>query len=201
MNLLGNGLSAAKHDEEALSLKETELALMRRIGDSESNILIAQGNLASTYEDHGQLERALNLQRDVYVGFLKLYGKERTETLRVANNYADLLHNLNRFEEAKSLLRKTIPAARRVLGESNDVTLRMRWNYADVLYQDPGATLDDLREAVTTLEDVALIARRVLGGAHPVTVGIEKSLQNAQAALRARETPPERADAPDARGD
>ena len=202
MNLLGNGLSAANHDEEALSLKETELALMRRIGDSESNILIAQGNLASTYEDHGQLERALNLQRDVYVGFLKLYGKERTETLRVANNYADLLHNLNRFEEAKSLLRKTIPAARRVLGESNDVTLRMRWNYGDALWGDPGATLDDLREAVTTLEEMERTAKRVLGGAHPVAVGIDESLRKSRAVLcayEARERLPARADAIDAR--
>ena len=32
------------------------------------------------------------------------------------------------------------------------------------LYQDPRATLDDLREAVTTLEDTERIARRVFGG-------------------------------------
>ena len=37
-------------------------------------------------------------------------------------------------------------------------------------------TLNDLREAVTTLEDTDPIARRVLGGAHPLTRGIEKSL-------------------------
>ena len=43
----------------------------------------------------------------------------------------------------------------------------MRVNYAKALYQDPGATLDDVREAVTTLEDTAPNARRVLGGAHP----------------------------------
>ena len=36
-----------------------------------------------------------------------------------------------------------------------------RWNYAMALYQDEGATLDDLREAVTTLEDAGRIARRV----------------------------------------
>ena len=105
----------------------------------------------------------------------------------LSNNYALSLIDLQRFEEAKSLLRKTMPVARRVLGESNDVTLRMRWNYADVLYQDPGATLDDLREAVTTLEDVALIARRVLGGAHPVTAGIEAGLREARVVLRAGE--------------
>ena len=61
--------------------------------------------------------------------------------------------------------------------------------YAGALYEDPGATLDDLRESVTTLEDTAPIARRVLGGAHPLTKVIERILGNARAALRARETP------------
>ena len=51
------------------------------------------------------------------------------------------------------------------------------------------AKLDDLREAVTTLEDAGRIARRVLSGAHPTTVGIEGALRQARAALRARETP------------
>ena len=65
----------------------------------------------------------------------------------------------------------------------------MRRNYAQSLYKDASATLDDLREAVRTLEDVERIARRVLGGAHPLTSAIELNLQNARAALRARETP------------
>jgi len=39
------------------------------------------------------------------------------------------------------------------------------------------ATLDDLREAVTTLEDAGRIARRVFGGTHPLTTGIEGELQ------------------------
>ena len=54
---------------------------------------------------------------------------------------------------------------------------------------DRNATLDDLREAVTTLEDVAPITRRVLGGAHPLVQSIERHLRNARAALAARETP------------
>ena len=53
----------------------------------------------------------------------------------------------------------------------------------------PTFTLDDLREAVTTLEDAERTARRVLGGAHPLTSAIEDNLQGARAALRARETP------------
>ena len=80
-----------------------------------------------------------------------------------------------------------IPVARRVLGESNDLTHGMRMNYAKALYEDDGATLDNLREAVTTLEETERTARRVLGGAHPTTTAIERELRNARAVLAARE--------------
>ena len=52
---------------------------------------------------------------------------------------------------------------------------------------NPGATLDHLREAVTTFEETGRIARRVLGGAHPLTEAIELALRNARAALNARQ--------------
>ena len=55
---------------------------------------------------------------------------------------------------------------------------------------DTDATLDDLREAVRTLEETTRIARRVLGAEHPTTMGIEQSLRNARAVLHIRETPP-----------
>ncbi len=48
---------------------------------------------------------------------------------------------------------------------------------------------EDLREAVTTLEETEQTARRVLGAAHPLTGGMGESLQAARAKLRARETP------------
>ena len=97
------------------------------------------------------------------------------------------LVTLRRFEEAKALLRKTLPMARRVLGENNEITLRLRWSYAEALYLDEGATLDDLREAVSILEDTDRTARRVFGGTHPLTTEIEGELRHARAALRARD--------------
>ena len=68
--------------------------------------------------------------------------------------------------------------------------LKMRWTYAEALYKDVGATLDDLREAVTTLEETERTARRVLGGAHPYTTGIEYTLHYVRAARDAHNTPP-----------
>ena len=94
---------------------------------------------------------------------------------------------MQRFEEAKALLRKSIPVARRILGTGHDITLRLRLIYASALYINSGATLDDLREAVTTFEDTERTARRVFGGSHPLTTGIEYSLRYARAVLHARE--------------
>ena len=167
------------------------MAIERRLGASEINILVVQTNLAITYEELGRLEEALLLMRDVYSARLRLDGEESDTTLKAANNYASSLNNLRRFEEAKSLLRRMMPVARRILGDCHGSTLRMRWTYGRALYfAREDATLDDLREAVTTLEDTVRIARRVLGGAHPLTEGIERDLQNAQAALAAREIEP-----------
>jgi tetratricopeptide (TPR) repeat protein len=189
MGQLGNGLDAADHHEDAVSVKEAELAMLRRVGASESSILVVQvqGNLAGTYEKLGRDEEALRMSRDVYSRRLKLHGEEDEETLKAAYNHAYYLCSLQRYAEAKSLLRRTLPVARRVLGEGHRLTFKMRWKYGDALYKDAGATLDDLREALTALEEAERTARRVLGGAHPTVALMETSLHNAQAALRARE--------------
>ena len=83
-----------------------------------------------------------------------------------------------------------MPVARRVLGASHKYTLGMSVNYARALYNDDGATLDDLREAMTTLEDTEPIARRVLGGAHPVARSLGYAQNRLRAALATRDSPP-----------
>ena len=191
MTVLGNGLYEANHDEDALTVRETKLSMELRLGGSEYNILV-QGNLANTYQVLGRQEEALQLKRDVYSGRLKLSGEENRNTLIAASNYANSLVRLKRFKEAESLLRRTMPVARRFLGESHELTLKMRWHYARALYAD-GATLDDLREAVTTLEDAERISRRVLGGAHPTQGGLSRTdiRRDARACEEAAWTPPE----------
>jgi hypothetical protein len=183
MTVLGQGLTAAYNHEDALSVQEAELSILRRLGAS-GLFFAAQTNLANTYHALGRNEEALRIRRDVYSGRLKLFGEEHRDTLTAASNYGTSFRLLNRFEEAKALFRKTMPVARRVLGESDQLTLKMRWVYAMALYLDSGATLDDLREAVTTLEDTVRVARRVLGAAHPLTAGIEVDLKGSRAELR-----------------
>ena len=189
MTQLANGLTLAKHHEDALSVQEAELSLTRRHGANEEAILITQNNLAMTYGALGRDEEALRLKLDVYSGRLKLHGEEHPQTLIAASNYSASLFHLQRIEEAKALLRKVTPVTRRVLGDNHDITLKMRFGYAASICFDAGSTLDDLRGAVTTLEETARTARRVLGGTHPITTIIEGDVRLMRLTLRARETP------------
>ena len=141
-----------------------------------------------TYGALGRDEEALRLKLDVYSGRLKLHGEEHPQTLIAASNYSASLFHLQRIEEAKALLRKVTPVTRRVLGDNHDITLKMRFGYAASICFDAGSTLDDLRGAVTTLEETARTARRVLGGAHPLTTVIERQLRASRATLSARDS-------------
>ena len=61
-------------------------------------------------------------------------------------------------------------------GRDVRLMFRMRSNYAAAFCKDNGATIDELREAMTSLEETRRVARRVLGGAHPVAGEIEENL-------------------------
>ena len=97
MTELGIGLTSADQHEAALSVRQAVLATRRRNGASENSILVAQSNLASTYGALGQIDRAIQLERDIYHGKSRLLGEEHKDTLISANNYADSLLDLRRF--------------------------------------------------------------------------------------------------------
>ena len=71
INQLGIGLSAAKHHEDALAVREADLSMLRRIGASEYHMLAVQSNLASTYQSLGRFEQALRMRRDVYIWIIE----------------------------------------------------------------------------------------------------------------------------------
>ena len=79
-----------------------------------------------------------------------------------------------------------------VLGSAGDGSASgLRSIYARALCEDANATLDDLREAVTTLEDAERTARRVFGDAHPLVRRIGDDLRVSRGMLcAARDTPP-----------
>ena len=66
MGALGGGLSAAGHHEDALTVREAELSMARRLGASEGDILIVQNNLASTYDSAWTQREVPKLDEETY---------------------------------------------------------------------------------------------------------------------------------------
>ncbi len=188
MSVLGGGLFDANYHEDALSVYEARLSLMRRLGEPLENMLMVQGNLASIYSILGRDEAAVRLRREVYSGTLKLCGEQHESTLREANNYVVFLLTLDRHAEAKTLLRTSIANARRTLGAEHDLTLNFRNLYARCLCDDPSASRDDVAEAIEIFEDVQRRARRVFGPGHPNWKALPRELMAAREKLASFDT-------------
>ena len=81
-----------------------------------------------------------------------------------------LLPDISSFPRAQNFGLKGIDA------EAPPAFIRVRLVVGWALYEDPAATRDDLREAVTTLESVATSWKRVFGETHPETQGVQTML-------------------------
>ena len=159
------------------NLLESRHGLAQIIGASEENILITQGNLASTYRALGRTEQALSLRRDVYSGTVRLKGKHHAETMTECGNLVINLIELERFQEAKRLLRKVIPVARRVLGNEHELTLSLCEDLSRATLLDVESSAEEKRKALQTLEDTLGVMRRVLGPQHPDTQRVQDEVE------------------------
>ena len=184
MTVLGNGLFDAGHYEDALSVQEAELAMERRLGGSEDNILAVQGNLANTYGKLGRRDEALSAYRDAYARYKSLFGNSDERTLSAANNLVHQLMKQSKYAEAVSILRKPLSDARRALGDDHDLTLALGSLLADSLASTgTSPTVDDLREAIAIREDICKRSQRLLGRSHPNTQIRQRALDYARSYL------------------
>jgi len=173
----GRGPAEVGRDEDALIVREADLSLMRRVGASKADILIAQANLGNTYERLGRYNESLSTAREVYAGFNSIYGNCDTRTLMAASNLVYQLQTQGKHTEAVSTLRKPLSDARRALGDDHDITLSLSALLGDSLVPvGTSPTANDLREAIAMREDLCKRTRRLLGGAHPTTQKRQRAL-------------------------
>ena len=186
MNILGNGLSEAKRDEEALSVWEAELSTLQRFGRDErdSRVMIAQHNMAQCYERLGQIEKCFAIEQRVYRMQRDSLGDGHDNTRISASNLArTLAEGLNRHKEAAKFLRKEMPTLTRNIGRNHVHAIKLRLYLANCLCAVDDAPRADLQEAVAILEDINPRTRRVFGPAHPEAQAVERALAIARGKL------------------
>ena len=148
--------------------------------------LVAQSNLAISYQRLGRHEEALRIEREVYARRSALYGRDNESTLISAGNLAStLVDDLQQFDEARAFLRDRIPEAIQFLGKDHDLAFKMQRMYAKCLYKNDGASLEDITAAVATLEDLDRRQTRIYGAAHPQTGSTRRRLAEAREKLAA----------------
>ena len=150
---LAAGLFEGDRSAEAAVVLEAQLAAELRTLNRPANILAIRSNLANCYTKLDRSEEALPIFRAVY---------EANGDLVAAMNYIQALVQANQFATARAVGRKELPALRK-LGLDHDLALNFRRNYAGALYGDENATVDEQREGLAMIQDVATRWARVFG--------------------------------------
>ena len=188
MTELGNGLDAANHYEDALSVMQAEMSMLRRVGASEYDMLVVQNNLGCTYQRLGRLEEALQMKRDVYSGHSRHrnLGPLHQNTLKAALNLSTALVNAGNYAEARAFTRDQTELARLALGADHPVTLDFQWGYSRAFRLDKDISAEQLAEVATTLEKTLEISQRVCGREHPRTCSVRGELTFAREEIARR---------------
>jgi len=173
---LGNGLSYAEHNEDALIVMEAEFSIERRLGASGEHMLTMQSNLASVYEALGRCDEAIRMQRDVYTSSVRLRGGTHENTLIAALSLTISFAKTN-ASESMTFSRPLLPVARRALGADHKMSLQLVHGYAYAVGMCAAPSREELTFAETLLTDTMPRFRRIFGSSHPSTPRAEQDLE------------------------
>ena len=135
----------------------------RRIG-ADTGALYAMKWLAQNHEHRGQYADARAVYDRILEGERRIYGEERSATLRTVQAFAETLGMRGDYVEAEALCRAVVEASRRVSGEEHTDTLSVVESLAASIGSQ-GRTDEAESLLLANLET----KKRVLGEDHPET--------------------------------
>jgi serine/threonine protein kinase/Flp pilus assembly protein TadD len=142
-----------------------------------------RNSLASTYDQLGLSERALDHAQAALAIFRRERGADDEETIAAANGVGMLLAKLNRHGEAETLLRETYERSRRVLVDDHPTTIDCMISLATTLRMQ-----ERFAEAEPLYRQAVEADRRVHG---PESLEVSKSLNNLAVLLNTQHRPAE----------
>ena len=172
LGILAQALQGNFKREDAKSLEEDILnQRLEKWGPENVNTLTAMHNLALSYWELGQYEKAEDLLKRVIEGKESLFGPEDPETLVSTSPLASIQLDLGRYEEAEKLSYKTLEISTRCLGVEHVGTLNAMRNLSDAYFQQ-----SKFEEAEKKIAQAIPLLTRVFGLGHWRTLDAKKSL-------------------------
>ena len=102
---------------------------------------------------------------------------------KTRNLASTLVDTLQQFDEGKAFLLDRMPEAIRALGKDHANTFRLQRMYAQCLYENDGASREDVTAAIATFEDIDRRQTRIFGVSHPQTGCTRYHLERARKKL------------------
>jgi hypothetical protein len=178
LHQLGQSLGLMGLHEDALRVREAELALVEQLGYPEEAVAHFRTSveLCRIRAAPGTDVSATNTSKEHWGNLVKMHGEGAAVTLIEAFNLSLRLCSVpEHAHEGLKFVREQIPIAERALGPANETTLKLRRVLARVLVNTRSAATWDanLREAETIFSDILARARQVFGEQHPLTKVIQ----------------------------
>ncbi|MFI5648975.1 tetratricopeptide repeat protein [Kitasatospora sp. NPDC051705] len=164
-SLLNAGLHATAHWQHLAA------AAQHALGPHHPQTLTARSNLATSHQQAGRTQEAIDLLQQVLTDYERVVGPHHPHTLTARNNLASSYRQAGRTQEAIDLLQQVLTDRERVLGAHHPHTLNTRGNLAHAYWQ-AGRT----DEAITIEEQVLTDYERVVGAHHPQTLTARNNL-------------------------
>jgi len=145
--------------DRATPLFERAVELKRSApGDNDETILVSFNKLSGCQAQTGDLQTAIETQKEVVALSVKLHGKEHDESSARINNLGNMYADAGDLERAEPLLRESLAIDRRILGNDHKSMPFSINNLATILVDDGKCA-----EAVPLHEESLAMRHRMFG--------------------------------------
>lgn len=158
-------------DESAYSLNERALAVSRRPGVPEEELIDSMWQMAGAHRYRGDFAAALALDREAFDRARNVFGPDDPDTLKAAHSCGVSLRVSGEFEAARALDEETARQWELVYGHADAFTLNTR-NGLSIDIRECG----DYPRARLLQEDVHAAYRATFGAENPTTIRAARDL-------------------------
>ena len=141
------------------------------LGETHPDTLASLNNLANSYSDLGDYNKACKLQNAVYNASKEILGETHPDTLASLNNLTNSYSYLGDYNKAYKLQNAVYNARKEILGETHPDTLTSLNNLA-IFY----SYLGDYNKACELQNAVYNVCKEILGENHPDTLLVLSNL-------------------------
>ena len=135
------------------------------LGETHPDTLASLNNLANSYSDLGDYNKALELKNAVYNARKEILGETHPDTLASLNNLANSYSDLGDYNKACKLQNAVYNASKEILGETHPDTLASLNNLTNSY-----SYLGDYNKAYKLQNAVYNARKEILGETHPDTL-------------------------------